>query len=258
MVMRLLATPPATITRPPAIERSIATPPAQQHGERWWRAHNNTTGINNTANGVDTLQSNTDGSHNTATGYQALFGNTVGGQNTANGVNALQSNTDGAGNTAIGFQCARNNPTGNLNIALGFNAGSNLTSGDNNIYIGSLGVATESDTIRIGTSGVQTSAFIRGIRGVTTGNSDAVPVLIDSAGQLGTTSSSRRFKKEIKADGRGQRSDPVAQAGDVSLQERQHRHSAIWFDRRGSSEGESRTWWCATRTARSTPCATTR
>jgi uncharacterized coiled-coil protein SlyX len=33
---------------------------------------------------------------------------------------------------------------------------------------------------------------------VTTGNADAVPVLIDSAGQLGTMSSSRRFKKEIK------------------------------------------------------------
>jgi trimeric autotransporter adhesin len=160
--------------------------------------NSNTTGDDNTANGVNALQSNTNGSHNTATGYQALNGNTGGGQNTANGVNALQSNTNGAANTAIGFQALENNTTGNLNIALGFNAGSNLTSGDNNIYIGSLGVATESDTIRIGTSGVQTSAFIRGIRGVTTGNNDAVPVLIDSAGQLGTTSSSRRFKKEIK------------------------------------------------------------
>jgi septal ring factor EnvC (AmiA/AmiB activator) len=33
---------------------------------------------------------------------------------------------------------------------------------------------------------------------VTTGNNDAIPVLIDTAGQLGTTSSSRRYKKEIK------------------------------------------------------------
>ena len=31
-----------------------------------------------------------------------------------------------------------------------------------------------------------------------TGNNDAVPVLIDTAGQLGTTSSSRRYKKNIK------------------------------------------------------------
>jgi len=33
--------------------------------------------------------------------------------------------------------------------------------------------------------------------GVTTANA-AIPVLIDTVGQLGTTSSSRRFKKEIK------------------------------------------------------------
>ena len=44
----------------------------------------------------------------------------------------------------------------------------------------------------------QTRAFIAGIRGVATGNADAIAVLIDSDGQLGTLSSSRRFKKEIK------------------------------------------------------------
>jgi hypothetical protein len=57
-------------------------------------------------------------------------------------------------------------------------------------------VAGESGTIRIGRP--QIRAFIAGIRGATTGMPDAVPVLIDSAGQLGTESSSRRFKKEIK------------------------------------------------------------
>jgi hypothetical protein len=40
--------------------------------------------------------------------------------------------------------------------------------------------------------------FIAGIRGITTGNNNAVNIVIDSAGQLGTMSSSRRFKKEIK------------------------------------------------------------
>jgi hypothetical protein len=45
---------------------------------------------------------------------------------------------------------------------------------------------------------VSNSCFIGNIRGVTTANADAVPVLIDSVGQLGTVSSSRRFKKEIK------------------------------------------------------------
>ena len=40
--------------------------------------------------------------------------------------------------------------------------------------------------------------YIGNIRSTTTGNNNAIPVLIDSAGQLGTISSSRRFKKEIK------------------------------------------------------------
>src|SRR4029434_1451882 len=40
--------------------------------------------------------------------------------------------------------------------------------------------------------------IIAGIRGVTTVNADAIPVVIDSAGQLGTVSSSRRFKEDIR------------------------------------------------------------
>jgi len=51
--------------------------------------------------------------------------------------------------------------------------------------------------MRIGVSQFRT--FISGIRGVTTGNADAIPVMIDSDGQLGTMSSSRRFKHEIKS-----------------------------------------------------------
>jgi uncharacterized coiled-coil protein SlyX len=56
----------------------------------------------------------------------------------------------------------------------------------------------ESGIIRIGQLGSQTRTFIAGIRGVTTGNMNAIPVLIDSVGQLGTVSYSKRFKKEIK------------------------------------------------------------
>ena len=50
--------------------------------------------------------------------------------------------------------------------------------------------------------GQQNRAFLNGIRGVTTGMADAVPVMIDSSGQLGTVSSSSRFKKEVAAMGR--------------------------------------------------------
>jgi hypothetical protein len=72
-----------------------------------------------------------------------------------------------------------------------------LTTGDNNIDIGNLGVAAEANTIRIGATLTQNRTFIMGIRGITTGTADAIPVVVDSNGQLGTVSSSRRVKDDI-------------------------------------------------------------
>jgi hypothetical protein len=158
----------------------------------------NTTGNNNTASGSAALLNNTTGIANTADGANALLSNTTGFNNTASGLQALFSNTTGNNNTASGVDALLSNTTGNNNIAVGFQAGVNLTTGNNNIDIGATGVAGESRRIRIGTAGTQTKTFIAGIRGVTTANANAVPVVIDSAGQLGTVSSSRRFKKEIK------------------------------------------------------------
>src|SRR5436190_112478 len=157
----------------------------------------NTTGYFNTANGVAALFSNTTGTFNTASGFHALYSNTTGYHNTANGYYALYSNTTSNSNTAEGYQALQNN-TGSDNIGLGVNAGLNLTTGSQNIDIGNSGVAAEANTMRIGRAANQTRAFIAGIRGVTTANANAVPVVIDSAGQLGTMSSSKRFKKEIK------------------------------------------------------------
>ena len=156
----------------------------------------NTTGGSNTATGYFALHQNADGDSNTATGVRALYSNESGNFNTANGFFALQYNTIGNSNTATGVNALQHNTRGTNNVALGVNAGQNLTTGSNNIDIANAGVAGESNTIRIGR--VQTIAFIDGIRGAITGMPDAVPVVIDSAGQLGTASSSRRFKKEIK------------------------------------------------------------
>jgi len=156
---------------------------------------NLTTGSNNTANGWEALFSNTTGQDNIAIGDSALFSNTTGGGNVSTGDSALGHNTTGNQNTAIGILALLNN-TGSGNIAVGASAGKNLTTGSNNIDIGNLGVAAEASTIRIG--GPQTRTFIAGIRGRTTANANAIPVLIDSAGQLGTASSSVRFKHDIK------------------------------------------------------------
>ena len=187
---------------------------------------NNTTGEENTANGFAAMAENTRGSANAVNGFWALHNNTNGYGNTANGWEALISNTTGAGNTGNGWEvlflnttgrfntadglgALYNNSTGNYNTALGVNAGYNLTTGDNNIDIGNFNLSTssssdiagQSDTIRIGHPSVHTATYIAGIRGITTGNANALAVVIDSAGQLGTISSSARFKKEIKPIG---------------------------------------------------------
>jgi endosialidase-like protein len=189
---------------------------------------NNTTGFNNTAAGYNALLFNTTGFYNTATGGLALQNNTIGNFNTAIGVGALQvnvtgnnntataglghnttgsnntatgflaldSNTTGNNNTADGYNALINNTTGSFNIAVGNNAGANLTTGKNNIDIGNNGVAGESKTIRIGKQGTQTNTYFAGISGVTVPT--GVPVIVDSTGHLGTTTSSARFKEAIK------------------------------------------------------------
>src|SRR5213076_2465479 len=106
--------------------------------------------------------------------------------NTAIGEDALKNNTTGNENTAIGEGALKNNTTGSKNTALGDGAGYRVTTADHVICIGTQG------------ANVSRSCFIGNIRGIATANADAIPVLIDSAGQLGTLSSSRRFKKEIK------------------------------------------------------------
>jgi hypothetical protein len=188
----------------------------------------NTSGSDNTAVGGLALTSNIVGAGNTAVGYAALAGNTFGfgstavgnfalwlnngGNNTATGASALQNNTDGTQNTAVGKDALTNNTLGNnntavgnsalgknktgqSNIALGAQAGQNLT-GNNNIDIGNKGVQGEAGTIRIGATGTQANTYVAGISGVTLPT--GVGVIVDTNGHLGTTTSSARFKDQIK------------------------------------------------------------
>ncbi len=157
---------------------------------------NNRTGNDNTAIGFNALFTTRTGFNNTAVGKQALQDNTTGFNNTANGNEALLGNTTGSFNTATGASALLLNTTGSNNIALGFQAGMNRTTGSNNIDIGNSGVAAESNTIRIGTSGRQTGILIAGISGVTVPG--GVGVIVGTNGHLGTTTSSARFKDAIK------------------------------------------------------------
>ena len=143
-------------------------------------------GNGNTATGYQALYFNIFRRRNTATGQKALFHN-LGGGNTAVGDGALSSNTTAGGNTAIGGDALAFNTTGNSNVALGAGAGFNATTGSNNVYIGvgMLGVAGESNACYIASIFGQTSA-------------SGAAVSINSSGKLGTITSSRRFKDDIK------------------------------------------------------------
>jgi hypothetical protein len=129
----------------------------------------NTTGFENTAVGSGALSSNTtpgnpgESSDNNAVGVNSLFSNTTGSGNAAFGVDSLFSNTTGTCNVALGNAALLSNSTGSENIAVGCAAGSLATTGDNNIYIGNLGVAGESNTIRIGDPAIHQNVFIAGI-----------------------------------------------------------------------------------------------
>ncbi len=147
----------------------------------------NTTGFANTAVGTAALSNNTEGFGKTAIGNSALFSNTTGNVNTAVGLNALFSNTTGNANTAVGDGALYSNTTGGGNTALGDVAGLSATTGSNNVYIGAgmVGVAGESN-----------ACYIRSIFGQTSVN--GVPVYINLDNKLGTTTSSKRFKKDIQ------------------------------------------------------------
>jgi len=156
----------------------------------------NTIGNNNTAHGQNGLAANTTGSFNTASGVGALFANTTGNNNTASGDDALVASTTGGNNTAIGDAALASDTTGSNNIAIGFDAAVDVSGGNsNNIHIGSVGVSGDSAAIRIGTQGTQMSAFIAGISGAT--SSGGIEVFVNSNGQLGASTSSRRFKEQI-------------------------------------------------------------
>lgn len=193
-------------------------------------------GNDNTGVGVDALGTNSSGGNNTAVGFGALFVNDAGSDNTAVGADALLVNNSlygsentavGSGalqhatyrtdnalpneNTAVGYHAGFAVTTSAYNVLIGSGAGSQITTGFDNIAIGSgagVSLTTGSSNIDIGNDGqpgdsyiirigqITSKTFINGISGITTSGA-AVPVVIDGFGQLGTVSSSRRYKFDI-------------------------------------------------------------
>jgi len=153
--------------------------------------------LNNTFLGRNAGNFSMTGTGNTAVGRMSLAENEQGSSNTALGSYALWNNSTGHANVAIGEGALSAGWNGSRNIAIGAGAGYNIH-GSYNIDIGHEGEVGDSGTIRIGTPGDYYSTYIAGIRGSITGQANAIPVLIDSNGQLGTASSSIRVKQDVQ------------------------------------------------------------
>jgi trimeric autotransporter adhesin len=159
---------------------------------------NNSTGMYNTGVGTDALYSNTTGNYNSASGNYGLYDNTTGGYNNASGYGALYHNTTGAYNAGMGVYALFSNAVGSNNIAIGQLAGYYVT-GSNNIDIGNKGTAADSAVIRFGVQGTQQATYIAGVSGVNV--TGGATVVVNSQGQLGVVSSSRRYKEDIRSMG---------------------------------------------------------
>ncbi len=139
-----------------------------------------TLGNGNTSVGSLSLQQCTSGSLNTAIGYQSLYGVTSGNNNIGVGQQALVQGNGDRNIVIAPFQGAFNySGTESNNIVIG-GSSTNAQTGDNNV-------------IRIGETGSgdyqQNKCYLAGTYGVTPAGSGIQTVVMDSDGQLGTTSS---------------------------------------------------------------------
>jgi hypothetical protein len=157
------------------------------------------TGNGNTGFGYNCGNAITGGGNNTFVGQQC--GQLVAGSSYNVGIGSTALGGTGSAAVAIGFGALGSASwSGNNVIAIGNGAGSGYTGAEaENICIGSsvAGTGGESGVIRIGLNGTQTKAFITGIYGVTTTSSTTATVLVSNGDQLGTVSSSERFKDNI-------------------------------------------------------------
>jgi trimeric autotransporter adhesin len=156
-----------------------------------------TTGNADVFMGSSAGNATTTGNGDVYVGFTSGANSTTGAYNTFVGGETGLANTTGTYNTYLGFSAGANDTSGQGNTFLGDFAGLNNTTGSSDIYIGNPGLDNENTAIRIGSN--QQATYIAGIYGVT--SASGVPVYINSNGQLGTQTSSRRYKEEIREMG---------------------------------------------------------
>ena len=150
-----------------------------------FNALNVCNGNNNTSVGANSMLMLSTGAGNTAIGSQSLENNVGGSNNISIGYGTLINST-GSENTFLGTSSGSNLTSGNYNIAMGYLAGNNWESSESsNIAIGSQGVTSESNVLRIGDHGTgnyqQSTAYIAGITGNSASASTAQLTFCDSS-----------------------------------------------------------------------------
>lgn len=154
--------------------------------------------------GADTAVTNA-----TFVGWHAFTGSTTtGGQRDGCGSSVMSGAVAQAITNVCFYGFAAYGSAGAISasVGVGSGCGENIGTGaqSNQVYIGSGGVDGESNMVRVGVTlpagmGTPAKCFIGGILGSTA--TSGINVLIDSAHQLGTVSSSIRYKENIRPMG---------------------------------------------------------
>jgi hypothetical protein len=145
----------------------------------------------NTLIGLDAGNGTLLGSFNTGIGGSTGLALTSGASNLLAGYIAGTGITTGSNNSILGTAAGYRITTGSNNTLLGRSSGSQYTSGESsNILLNNIGVVSENNVMRLGTSGSGAgqvnTAFVAGTYGVSpTGTLNTV--IINSNGQLGST-----------------------------------------------------------------------
>jgi len=163
--------------------------------------YNSTASLNVCAIGYHSCRAMTTALYSVALGYQSLASITTASYSTAIGYNSLWQAT-GEKNTCIGANSGYTITTGTKNIMIGNSADVDTGARTNNINIGGTTTPAYDDTIQIGFSTTSSQkCYIDGIYGITTISGTTNSVLISATGQLGTISSLKSKKRDIRTMG---------------------------------------------------------
>lgn len=158
-----------------------------------------------------------------ASGNVVTFNVTDGNSNTIVGNASGNLTMTGTDNAVFGDSSTTNLTTGSRNTIIGSNNGNGFTSTESdNILLGYNvpGAPLDSNVLKIGRAtgvgfGELNEAFIHGIRGITPGAGDGIPVFIDSNGQLGTVGGGGALVVETLTGNAGGPISPVA--GNINI-----------------------------------------